>query len=192
MTVETMRVPRQTPRPIGAEEMVARRVEYERKRRGWSNAELARRMTDFGCPINQSAIQKIEHGSPRRTISLDETLAFMYVFGLSLETLQSPPEEVIGAEVARFIQEMYEAGDQALLLLTRVNELLARFPLKGTDWAANLLDYMRTDAADLRLMDKLSQVLIETGDTLTQLGRLVGNLVITRANGNDDNKGADS
>lgn len=81
-------MPRQNPdRPIGVEEAAARRVAYERSRRGWSTDELARRVTEAGCPINQSAIWRIESGEPRRKITLDEAYALARVFGIEVSDL---------------------------------------------------------------------------------------------------------
>src|SRR5258708_10614078 len=103
MAVETVRVPKPNPRPPGpptAEDRVARRVEYERGTRGWSREDLARRMTEAGAAVNQSAIYKIEKGEPRRTISLDEAHALAKVFGFpagpaGIGELESAPEQLM-------------------------------------------------------------------------------------------------
>jgi transcriptional regulator with XRE-family HTH domain len=106
VTVETVQVPRTNPRLPGAEDLVARRVAYERAKRKWSTAELARRVTEAGVPINQSAIYKIEKGSPRRTISLDEAHALADVFGLkSVEQLELVPEDLVHEDFRVFIED---------------------------------------------------------------------------------------
>lgn len=80
------------PRPsrdksTGAEANLARRIEYERERRGLSYEGLAKLMTDAGCKIQGSAIFKIEKdkdkdGNPLtpRRITVDELTAFAAVF----------------------------------------------------------------------------------------------------------------
>jgi transcriptional regulator with XRE-family HTH domain len=131
MTMQTVQVPRANPRPPGAEDIVARRVAYERERRGWSTAELARRMTEAGVPLNQSSIYKIEKGTPRRTISLDEALAFARVFGRSLDELRSMPDDQAVKELAqieRAIERTLEdAQDRAENLISLDKDLLKRW-----------------------------------------------------------------
>ena len=98
-------MPRPNPlRSLGGEETLARRVAYERERRGWSTQGLAQRMTDVGCPINQTAIWKIESGRPRRRITYDEALAFAEVFEVELEDLAIPPELKASAQ----LQDLFE------------------------------------------------------------------------------------
>lgn len=74
-----------------AEEHLARRIELERTRRGWSYEGLAKRVTDAGCPIQPSAIHKIEKGSPRRRITVDEAIAYALVFEIPVDNLLVPP-----------------------------------------------------------------------------------------------------
>lgn len=75
------------PRSLAGEETVAERISYERSARGWSYEALAKHMTDAGVPLNQSAIQKIEKGNPRRRISVDELLGFAKVFQTNISDL---------------------------------------------------------------------------------------------------------
>lgn len=75
-----------------AEEHVARRIAMERHRHGWSYEALASRMRTAGVPIDQSAIYKVERGTPRRRITTDELVGYAVVFGLSLDELTAAPE----------------------------------------------------------------------------------------------------
>jgi transcriptional regulator with XRE-family HTH domain len=173
MAVETMQVPRQTPRLPGAEDMVARRIAYERKRRGWSNAELARRMTDAGCPINQSAIQKIEHGTPRRTISLDEAHALVEVFGLKrIEDLERVPEELVHEDLRVFVEGADSLREDVRTLLQSLGRLGPRLAeirenaqpsleyvgLTAMEWHTDHLQAALTDMAEtlLKIRDELA------------------------------------
>ncbi len=87
----------------------AARIALEREVRGWSTTELAARMTKAGVPMNQTAVWRIENGTPRRKITLDEALGFARVFELPLEELMSPPLEGVDIEGRRIVQEAVEA-----------------------------------------------------------------------------------
>jgi len=126
------------PRLLGGEEGLARRVAYERERRGWSTEGLAKRLTDAGCPINQSAIWKIENGNPPRRITYDEALAFARVFDLSLDELSIPPEiaasdtlRQLVAQFGRMTEELEIRNLQLRELLREMNHIVAQFPEAG-------------------------------------------------------------
>ena len=77
-------------RSIGKEDNLAERIAYEREAAGLSYEALARKMTEAGCSIQGSAIYKVEKGSPRRRVTVDELVAFADVFGVSVENLLTP------------------------------------------------------------------------------------------------------
>jgi transcriptional regulator with XRE-family HTH domain len=79
-------------RDTASEDNLARRIAYERERRGWSYAGLAERMTKAGCVIAGSALYKVEKNTPRRTISVAELCALSEVFAVPVEELLMPPE----------------------------------------------------------------------------------------------------
>lgn len=62
---------------------VAANVVLERERRGWSYDQLAREMAKKGCPIQASAIYKIEKGTPPRKVDPNELVALALVFDLT-------------------------------------------------------------------------------------------------------------
>ncbi|HEY6595933.1 MAG TPA: helix-turn-helix transcriptional regulator [Asanoa sp.] len=97
------------PRPLRGEASLARRVAYERQRAGMSMEGLAKRMTDLGCAINQSAIWKIENGNPPRRITYDEALALAEVFHIPLEDLAVPPEVVADQTALQLIDDYQRA-----------------------------------------------------------------------------------
>jgi hypothetical protein len=94
---------RSEPSVLAGESNVADHVELERERRGWSTGELAKRVTEAGCPISQSAIWRIEKGNPRRKISVDELVAFGRVFGMSVDDLLLP----VSSDVPSDLIELY-------------------------------------------------------------------------------------
>jgi transcriptional regulator with XRE-family HTH domain len=100
-------VPRPNPpRALQCEENLAHRIAYERERRGWTYDGTAKRLTDAGCPIQGSAIYKIEKGNPRRRISVDELVAFAEVFDVETVELLVPLELVAEHEALHLIGEL--------------------------------------------------------------------------------------
>jgi len=88
----------------------ARRIEYERRRRGWSQERLAALMTKAGVPTPQSAISKIEKPRGRRAITVDEALTFAHVFEIPFGEMLKPVEAAMNEEVARLWASYWEAG----------------------------------------------------------------------------------
>src|SRR5450631_3569321 len=103
------------PRKVNAESHLADRIASERKSRGWSLEGLAKRMTDAGCAIDQSAIFKIEQGKPRRRINVDELVdelvVFSRVFAVPLDELLLAPEHAVSREVTRLVLQWSKAAD---------------------------------------------------------------------------------
>jgi transcriptional regulator with XRE-family HTH domain len=90
---DTDAVPRRTSRTPGPDEWAAQRVRDERERNGWSQGELARRVTEAGVPMQQQAVWKIENGDPPRKISYSEAIALCRVFDLDLDELGEAPDK---------------------------------------------------------------------------------------------------
>jgi transcriptional regulator with XRE-family HTH domain len=108
-------MPRPNPqRSIASEASLARRIAFEREERGWSYDGLASRMTQAGCPINASALYKIEKGDPPRRITVDELVALSRVFGIKLPGLLAPPEKVLNRQLLKLLENMGHAIDQTL------------------------------------------------------------------------------
>lgn len=100
-------MPRPNPaRTIDSERALARRIAYEREKEDMTYDGLAARMTSVGCPIQGSAIYKIEKAG--RRITVDELVAFALVFKTSVANLLKPVEHVMYKEI-----EKLEAEDDA-------------------------------------------------------------------------------
>jgi transcriptional regulator with XRE-family HTH domain len=116
-------VPRPNPpRSLQSEENLARRIAYERDRRGWTYESIAKRLTDVGCPIQGSAIYKIEKGNPRRRISVDEFVAFTRIFEVSAADLLIPLELIAEHEALNLIAELerkYHALSASVVTIAR-------------------------------------------------------------------------
>lgn len=110
-----------------SEANLARRVEYERKRRGWSQERLAALMAKAGVPVHQSAISKIERTTDRRAIAVDEALAFARVFEIPVLEMLQPVSAAMSAEVERLWKQLLADTDLARLAQIKADE--ARFGL---------------------------------------------------------------
>lgn len=73
-----------------------RRLRHERTQRGWTQLELARRLATYGINLHPSAIAKIEdHDAEQpRAIRLDEAQAFAEIFGMRIDEMLSPENDV--------------------------------------------------------------------------------------------------
>jgi transcriptional regulator with XRE-family HTH domain len=114
--------PRNPPRSMTGEKNLADRIAFERELRHWSYEALAQRMTEIGCPMNQSAIYKIEKGEPRRRITVDELLAFAQVLELDVQELLAPTSVEGGREQARLWLAWKQAQQEADAALDRLHE----------------------------------------------------------------------
>lgn len=72
-----------------AEDRFGRRVRVEREARGWTQADLAKRIEPSGISLHPSAIAKIElrDVAKPRAIRLDEARAIADAFGISVDEM---------------------------------------------------------------------------------------------------------
>lgn len=116
-------MPRPNPgRSLRTERDLARRISHERERLGMSYAGLAERMTRAGCPINQSALYKIEKGVPPRGISVSELVALSDVFGVPVQDLLLPVDLVLTARTRELLSKWDEAVIEATEASSRAEE----------------------------------------------------------------------
>lgn len=113
------------PRSVQAEAYLARRVMLEREDRGWTYDGLAERMTQSGCPVDPSAIYKIEKGKPPRRIVVDELVSFAQVFGVPVEDLLLPPELAAQKRLTELVIDWTAAKYEADAATTKQNEAWA-------------------------------------------------------------------
>jgi len=73
---------------LSGEQILRERIKDAREARNQSQADVARRMTEVGCKMHQTAVAKIEAGE--RRVALDEAITFAQVFGVSLAFLTAP------------------------------------------------------------------------------------------------------
>jgi transcriptional regulator with XRE-family HTH domain len=146
-------MPRPNPlREILGERALARRIAYERERRGWSTEKLSRRMAEAGCPIHQSAIWKIEHADPPRRITYDEALGFARVFDTPLDDLAVLPEIAADKELRALVAEMDEIITQTGHALERFAELMRLINLAAAQLPGEAGDRLRGLSPDISAM----------------------------------------
>ena len=113
-------------RMIGTERALARRLRWEREQRGMTYDGLAARMTLAGCPIQGSALYKIEKGEPRRRITVDELVALGAVLELDVPDLLRPLEAVLHSDIADAAMAERKARDELYACVERVREARTR------------------------------------------------------------------
>jgi transcriptional regulator with XRE-family HTH domain len=123
-------MPRQTPRLPGPDTWAAQRVRKEREARGWSTAELARRVTAAGAPMRQQAIWQIENSNPPRKISYGEAIVFCQVFGIeNVADLGRPPDAIFAVELAQLGDALTRSHVMAEQLFDDVKLILRTWDL---------------------------------------------------------------
>jgi len=152
-------MPQRNPtRSIGAEANLAERIRRERAARGWAMSDLAQRMTEAGCPIQKSAISRIEDGNPPRTISLDETVALAKVFDVSLEDLLQTVESVRVHRAQQLLAELEEVESGLPLAVKRVLKV-ADDITELARWDEEVLSYVLNQRGGHPLLEKSMPIL---------------------------------
>jgi transcriptional regulator with XRE-family HTH domain len=67
------------------EHYFSKRLKTERGRRGWTQDDMAKRLSDKGIHMHWTTIAKIEKGE--RSVRIDEAAGIAEVFGVSVDTL---------------------------------------------------------------------------------------------------------
>jgi transcriptional regulator with XRE-family HTH domain len=121
---ETETVPKKTtPRVPGPDDWAAARIRHERELRGWSTAELARRVTESGVPLRQQQVWQIESGDPPRKLSVGEAAAIASIFGLTIGDLLTPPHELAMQDLMNLGRDFAAWRRDVGLLAARLREL---------------------------------------------------------------------
>jgi transcriptional regulator with XRE-family HTH domain len=121
---ETETVPKKTtPRVPGPDDWASARIRHERELRGWSTAELARRVTDAGVAMRQQQIWQVESGDPPRRLSVGEAATIAKVLGLTIAELLAPPQDVPNQNLLKLGQDFADWHRDAGLLAARLREI---------------------------------------------------------------------
>jgi transcriptional regulator with XRE-family HTH domain len=148
---------------IGTDDLPSRfgkRVRDERERRGWSQEELAKRLTERGIPVYSSTIAKIEAEKKPRAARLGEAVAIADLFELSVDALldrQGPDDSTLTFALAVLCDYAGDAERQ----IQRAREVTADIE----DQLASV-----DESFDLRGIDGLRQAAEEMAEQLEAAG----------------------
>lgn len=135
-------MPRPKPqRAIGGEANLAQRIVRELAERGWSPAELARRMTEAGCSIGTSSVYKILDETKPRTISVDEFICLSRVFETTTDDLLTPVEVLDTKRAKELLGELDRADERMFTgIMQAVDAHMKLFALRAE--SPELWDYV--------------------------------------------------
>jgi transcriptional regulator with XRE-family HTH domain len=109
----------------------AKNVKAARERRGWSQTELAKRLTARSLPFHQQQVQRIEAGA--RPVRLNEAIVLAEVLGEHFEDMTNAPDSqavrrnlivamgrvsYLASDLAEYLEEHLEDIDKASESLT--------------------------------------------------------------------------
>lgn len=121
-------MPRVNPlRSLANERNLARRIQFERARRGMSYDGLAKRMAAAGVPIQSTAIFKIEKGDPPRRITVDELVGFAAVFDLTIDEMLLPMELVQNRRATELAEQYNRIADDLSDLFNELHGTFAEY-----------------------------------------------------------------
>jgi transcriptional regulator with XRE-family HTH domain len=152
------------------ERRFADRVRQQRQVRGWSQAELARRMEEVGAKVQPTTIAKIETGV--RAVRLGEASAIARVLDMSLDDLLVM-ERQQATVLEQFALECGVAGDEVNDIIERVYAATERLRVEPSDLAAR---------DDIAYGDPVTEQSIRARmEALNGLGNLVDGRQLLRA-----------
>jgi transcriptional regulator with XRE-family HTH domain len=112
---------------------IAVKVRELRRKRGWTAAELGKRLTAFGIKWDRSIVANLENGR-RVSVSVGELLGLAYVFEVAPVDLLIPGDE----------EAAYAIADGVSSTSGRVRAwVVGEFPLPGLDPLLMLLEQPR-------------------------------------------------
>jgi len=140
-------VPPRRSLTVTSSQGLARRIAYERERREWKQATLARRMTSAGFDMTQSTVSKFERADDARRITVDELLAFSTVFEIRVQDLLIPLAAVMSREVEGVMRRHRDANlafgsaiDEVIQARSEMHELMTRADELGETQLGEALD----------------------------------------------------
>ena len=114
------------PDPGDVDEQFAVRLREERERKRWSQADVARQMTERGWGWHPQTVQKIENG--HRKVSVGEGKVLAEIFGTTIDRLTMPGRQasaawLLATYTARAETAMRQIGDWTSVLLHSQSQL---------------------------------------------------------------------
>jgi transcriptional regulator with XRE-family HTH domain len=151
-----------------AEDYFRKQLKAERERRNWSQAELAKMLSDREIPMHWTTVAKIEKGN--RSVRIDEAAGIADLFEVSLDALMG---RTIGSErdllytVQHALQTSHQAPAQIALLEGELRERVAEMEaFEFDECTAVATDYRRAAKALARARDALVSTLAPLRDAV--------------------------
>lgn len=132
------------------EVIAGRKFEQLRRDRGYSQHEIAERMTNLGFKMHQTTVAKLEQG--RRPLRVAELAAMGSIFGLPVEAVlylpnpkQAPDVEYLAAELHQVDEAIRETEERLLEFVRNEIKTLATYGTRRQ----NLIDAMQQAAKEI-------------------------------------------
>jgi transcriptional regulator with XRE-family HTH domain len=103
-----------------------KRVKAKRDARGWSQAEMAKMLTDMGARMHATTVAKIEAGD--RSVRINEASAIADLFEVSVDSLLNRKPGAQRSELTYLLRALRQSAQKALGDLETVRELLEELP----------------------------------------------------------------
>ena len=113
---------------------------------------LAARMTRAGCPINASALYKIEKADPPRRITVDELVSLRKVFEMELADLVVDPYIAASGKLRVLFEatlDAHDAASQAYDLLEETAATLRDYAKGQPETVERIETFLSSDPATL-------------------------------------------
>jgi transcriptional regulator with XRE-family HTH domain len=150
------------------EDYFRKQLKAERERRNWSQAELAKLLSDREIPMHWTTVAKIEKGN--RSVRIDEAAGIADLFEVSLDALMG---RSVGSEsdlvytVQRVLQTSLQIPGQIALIERELRERVAEMEaFEFDDRRAIATDYRRAAKALARAREALVSTLAPLRDSV--------------------------
>jgi transcriptional regulator with XRE-family HTH domain len=148
-----------------------KRVKYERDHRGWSQAEMAKMLSDNGIqPMHSTTIAKIEAGT--RSVRINEALGIANLFATSLDELldrgQYASQNPLNLALRGLHREARQSGDEVSRIHATLLAHLADIPDDDVDGLDALLEKAENAAQHLLQAQGLLEDVARSCSQLTE------------------------
>src|SRR6185312_5282971 len=118
-----------------------KRVKAKRDARGWSQADMAKMLSDRGIhPMHPTTVAKIEAGD--RSVRITEAVGIADLFEVSVDSLLGRKPGAQRSEQTYLLRALRQSSDQVWAALETIRELLEELPAEfdGADGPQTLSD----------------------------------------------------
>jgi transcriptional regulator with XRE-family HTH domain len=145
----------------GVDVYFRKQLRREREGRGWSQADVAKRLSDNGIPMYGTTVAKIESGE--RAVRVDEAAGIADLLEVPLDWLLGRQSAGPGAELRYVLRSLTEHAGETISAIGRMMERLQ-------DWDTDTFELMfdGKDELDADLKD-IAQVLNQANLRLARL-----------------------